>query len=57
MASEAAAAAGLPCVDLFPALRAAAEPVYLEVDGHWNARGQALGAEAVVGRVLEALPR
>lgn len=53
---EAAGAAGVPVVDLFPTFAAAKEPLYLDVDGHWNARGQALAADAVVDRLLEALP-
>jgi len=54
---EAATAAGVPVVDLFPPFSAAREPLYFDVDGHWNARGQALAADAVVGRLLELLPR
>jgi lysophospholipase L1-like esterase len=52
--AEAAAAAGLPCVDLFPVFREGdANRLYLhETDDHWNAAGQDLAAERMAAYLL-----
>lgn len=47
---------GVPYVDLTPALQAAASDdglVYYPDDTHWNARGNAVGAEAIAGFLRE----
>jgi hypothetical protein len=44
--AEIGASAGFPMLDLTPDLRRASEP-YFVYDGHWNATGHRVAAEAV----------
>lgn len=54
---EVAASAGVPLLDLTPALRSASgtlgEPYFI-FDGHWNSRGHEAAAQAVEGFLREA---
>jgi len=49
---------GLPLIDLLPVMRAHPnERLYYEQDGHWNANGHAVAAEAIAEKIREMIPR